>query len=72
MTDFANHSSFCFEVLDRCTLYHLNVFERCIELITKHRQVIVKFLTGYLRVNLGGHDVRVSQYTAYALDGHPF
>ena len=27
MTDFANHSSFCFEVLGRCTLCHLNVFE---------------------------------------------
>ena len=48
----------------------LDVFERCVEFIAKHRQVVVEFLSCDAGVNLGGHDVRVSQYTAHALDGH--
>ena len=48
----------------------LDVFERCVELITKHRQVVVKFLACDFSINLGGHDIGVSQYTAYTLDGH--
>ena len=70
MTDFANHSSFCFGVLGRCDLCHLKPFERCIEFITKHRQVVVEFLACDFGVNLGGYNVRVSQYPAHALDGH--
>lgn len=70
MTDFANHSSFCFEVMGRCTLCHLTVFERCVEFIAKHRQVVVEFLACDAGVNLRGHDVGVSQYTANTLDGH--
>ena len=57
MTDFANHSSFCFEVLRRCDLCHLKPFERCIEFVAKHRQVVVKFLTCDFGVDLGGHPV---------------
>lgn len=41
------------------------------QLIPEHRQVVVEFLCGYLRVDLGRDNVRVSQYTAHALDGHP-
>ena len=48
----------------------LDVFERCVEFIAEHRQVIIEFLTRDFGVNLGGHDVRMSQYTAHALDGH--
>ena len=70
MTDFANHSSFCFEVLRRCDLCHLKPFERCIEFVAKHRQVVIKFLARDFCVNLGGHNVRVSQYSAHTLDGH--
>ena len=70
MTDFANHSSFCFEVMGRCTLCHLTVFERCVEFIAKHRQVVVEFLACDAGVNLRGHDIGVSQYTAHTLDGH--
>ena len=43
MTDFANHSSFCFEVFEHQLLYRFNVLEGCIEFIAQHRQVIVEF-----------------------------
>lgn len=35
-----------------------------------HRQVIVELLARYLRVDLCRDDVRMSQHTAHALDGH--
>ena len=53
-----------------CLLCSFEVLERRVELIAKHRQVVVKFLARDFGVNLGGYDVGVSQYTAYALDGH--
>ena len=72
MTDFANHSSFCFEVLEHHPLYRLNVLEGCIELVAQHCQVIVEFLARYLGVDLCRDDVRVSQDTAHTLDRHSF
>ena len=72
MTDFANHSFFCFEVLRRCDLCHLKPFERCIEFVAEHCQVVVKFLACDFGVNLGGHDIGVSQYTTHALNRHSF
>ena len=72
MTDFANHSSFCFEVLRRCDLCHLKPFERCIEFVAKHRQVVIKFLACDFSINLGGHNIGVSQDSAHTLDGHSF
>ena len=68
----ANHSSFCFEVFEPHPLYRLNVLEGCIEFVTQHCQVIVEFLARYLRIDLCRDDVRVSQYSAYTLDGHSF
>ena len=53
-----------------CLLYSFEVFERRVELIAKHCQVVVKFLTCDFCINLGGHNVRVSQYPAHTLDGH--
>ena len=47
--------------LGRCNLCHLNVFERRVELIAEHRQVVVEFLACDFGVNLGGHDIGVSQ-----------
>ena len=56
--------------LGRCNLCHLNVFERRVELIAEHRQVVVEFLACDFGVNLGGHDIGVSQDSTHALDGH--
>ena len=50
----------------------LDAFERSIELVTQHRQVIVEFLARYLRIDLCRDDVRMAQYSAHALDGHSF
>ena len=50
----------------------LDVFERCVELIAEHRQVVVEFLACDAGINLGGHDIGVSQYTAHTLDRHSF
>ena len=72
MTDFANHSSFCFEVFEHHPLYRLNVLEGCIEFVAQHRQVVVEFLARYFGVNLCRDDVRMTQHSAYALDRHAF
>ena len=53
-----------------CLLCSFEVLERRVELIAKHCQVVVKFLTCDFCVNLGGHDVGVSQYPAHALNRH--
>ena len=53
-----------------CTLCHLYIFEGSIEFVAQHRQVVVEFLARYLGINLCRDDVRMSQYTAHALNGH--
>ncbi len=53
-----------------CLLCSFEVLERRVELIAKHCQVVVKFLTRNFRINLGSHNVGVSQYAAYTLDRH--
>ena len=45
--------------------------ERCVQLVAEHRQVIVKFLRGYRRIDLSRDNGRVAQNTAHAFNGHP-
>ena len=45
--------------------------ERCVQFVAEHRQVIVEFLRGYLRVDLSRDNVRVSQNTVTLSMGIP-
>lgn len=44
----------------------------CAQFVAQHREVIIQFLHGYLRIDLRGLNVRMPQNTADALDWHPF
>ena len=45
--------------------------ERCVQLVAEHRQVIVKFLRGYLGIDLRGDNIRMFQNMAYSFYRHP-
>ena len=40
------------------------------QLVAQHREVVIQLLHGYLRIDLGRFDVRMSQNAAYALYRH--
>lgn len=59
-------------VLLSIVLCHCCVSKRLVQFVTEHRKVVVYFLRGYLRIELGRNDVRMPQHTADTFNRHTF
>lgn len=53
-------------------LCHCCVSKRLVQFVTEHRKVVVYFLRGYLRIELGRNDIRMPQHTADTFNRHTF
>ena len=51
-------------------LCHFRISKRLVQFVTEHSKVMVYFLRGYFRIELGRYNVRMSQYTAHTFNRH--